>query len=345
MIKNVLLGLICVFLFSCKKENKVQNVERAFYYWKSDSYLNSESTSQLNINKVTKIYMKFFEIDYSEAMGNFPFDKISNYEGDENFEEKSIIPTIFIKNEIFKYNSEKELDVLAENIIFLINKKYVEKFKKMNPLTEIQLDCDWTKSTKEKYFYLLKKIKEKSNKQISCTLRLYPYKYSDIMGVPPVDKVILMCYNLIKPLSNSNKNSILDIDEFKKYLNEKRNYPLHIDIALPVFSWSQLFQNNHFQKLININKDELTTFTKQVKPMWYEVTKDTTINWDNYFRVADQIKFEDVSVKTINDAIEVIKKNVPLENTATIALFDLDDSIFNRYNNEEISSFYSSFSK
>jgi hypothetical protein len=165
------------------------------------------------------------------------------------------------------------------------------------------------------------------------------------MGVPPVDKVMLMCYNLIKPLSNSNKNSILDIDEFKTYLNEKRNYPLHIDIALPVFSWSQLYQNNHFQKLIDISKEELTNFTKQVKPMWYEVTKDTTINWDSYYRVADQIKFEDVSVKTINEAIEVIKKNVPLENTTTIALFDLDDSIFNRYNNEEISSFYTTFSK
>lgn len=346
MKKMLLLGLLSIFLFSCKNDNKIKNVERAFYYWKSENSLNSGTETKLAENKVAKVYVKFFEIDYSEAMGNFPYDKLSSYgelfDGSENI---SVIPTIFIKNEIFKYNSEKELDILSENIIFLVNKKYDDKFKKKKALDEIQIDCDWTKSTKDKYFYLLKKIKEKSNKQISCTLRLYPYKYKEIMGVPPVDKVMLMCYNLVKPLTNSNKNSILDIDELKSYLNKKRDYPIHLDVALPVFSWSQLYQNNHFQKLITISSSELATFTKQIKPMWYEVTKDTSLNWGEYYRVADQIKCEEVSAKTMLDAIEVIKQNVSFDETTIIALFDLDDSIFMKYNNEEISSFYSTFSK
>lgn len=346
MKKMLFLGILSLFLFSCKNDNKVRNVERAFYYWKSDNSLNYATENKLSENKVTKVYVKFFEIDYSEAIGNFPYDKLSSYgellNGSENI---SVIPTIFIKNEIFKYNSEKELDILTENIIFLINKKYDDKFKKKKPLNEIQIDCDWTKSTKDKYFYLLKKIKEKSKKDISCTLRLYPYKYKEIMGVPPVDKVMLMCYNLVKPLTNSNKNSILDIDELKSYLNKKREYPIHLDIALPVFSWSQLYQNNHFQKLITISSSELKTFTKEIKPMWYEVTKDTSLNWGEYYRVADQIKCEEVSAKIMIDAINIIKTNVSLDETTTIALFDLDDSVFMKYNNEEISSFYSTFSK
>ena len=36
MKKMLLLGMLSVFLFSCKNDSKVQNVERAFYYWKSD---------------------------------------------------------------------------------------------------------------------------------------------------------------------------------------------------------------------------------------------------------------------------------------------------------------------
>ena len=139
----------------------------------------------------------------------------------------------------------------------VINKYcYYENYDKTKDkifdFNEIQIDCDWTKYSKEKYFYLLKKIKELSDKKLSCTLRLYPYKYPDIMGVPPVDKATLMCYNLIKPLSQQNKNSILDIEELKKYLNEKKSSPLHLDIVLPTFYWTQLYQNNQFVQLLGL---------------------------------------------------------------------------------------------
>jgi len=132
------------------------------------------------------------------------------------------------------------------------------------------------------------------------------------MGIPPVDKAMLMCYNLVKPLTNSTKNSILDIGELKSYLNEKRNYPLHLDVALPIFSWAQLYQNNQFQRLVSTSKMELESFTKNVKPMWYEVTKDTSMGWDNYYRIADQIKYEEVSTSTIQEAIGIIKNRCHL---------------------------------
>ena len=346
MKKIVFLGMLSVFLFSCKKDFKVNNVERAFYYWQSGNSLSYETESKMNTNKVSKVYVKFFEIDYSEAMGNFPYDKLYDY-GTlfERSQDVLIVPTIFIKNEIFKYNSDKDLDKLADNIVFLINKRYEERFEKNKSYKELQIDCDWTLSTKEKYFYLLKKIKEISKKQLSCTLRLYPFKYKEKMGIPPVDKVMLMCYNLVRPLTNSDKNSILDLEELTSYLNEKRNYPIHLDVALPVFSWAQLYQNNHFQKLISTSSKELESFAKKTKPMWYEVTKDTSMGWSAYYRIADQIKYEEVSAKTIQDAIEIIKKNVPLESTTTIALYDLDDYTFMKYNDEEISSFYNNFTK
>lgn len=346
MRKLVFISLLSLFIFSCKNENKVKNVDRAFYYWQSGNSLNFDTQNKLNTNKVNKVYVKFFEVDYSEAMGNFPYDKLYDY--GELFEFNDgivIVPTVFIKNEIFKYNSEHDLDKLADNITFLINKRFGERFKNKSNYYEIQIDCDWTLSTKEKYFYLLKKVKEISRKQLSCTLRLYPYKYKEKMGIPPVDKAMLMCYNLVKPLTNSSKNSILDITELKSYLNERRNYPIHLDVALPVFSWAQLYQNNQFQKLITTSKAELKSFTKNIKLMWYEVTKDTSINWNEYYRIADQIKYEDVSPKTIQEAIEVIQKNVPLESSTTIALFDLNDYTFTNYSDEEISSFYDSFTK
>ncbi|MBK7469002.1 MAG: hypothetical protein IPJ43_20660 [Saprospiraceae bacterium] len=62
-----------------------------------------------------------------------------------------------------------------------------------------------------KLFLFPTKLKSISDKEISATLRLYPYKYTDNMGVPPVDKVMLMCYNLLNPLENLKQNSILDL--------------------------------------------------------------------------------------------------------------------------------------
>ena len=44
-------------------------------------------------------------------------------------------------------------------IVFLIDKYSKERFSNIDNgnFKEIQIDCDWTKSTKDKYFYLLKK--------------------------------------------------------------------------------------------------------------------------------------------------------------------------------------------
>lgn len=349
--KNILIfTIISTLFFSCKSNDKIEKVERAFYYWKDNS-IGGENINQLKKLQVNKLYIKLFEVDYSEARGNFPFCKNRpNRYGFEGLDSVQIVPTVFIKNGIFEFNDEKSLDKLADNLVFLINKYSFEESydgskKKIFDYNEIQIDCDWTKSSKEKYFYLLKKIKELSSKKISCTLRLYAYKYPDAMGIPPVDKATLMCYNLIQPLSQLNKNSILDIAELKKYLTEKKSYPVHLDIALPTFYWTQLYQNNRFIKLIDLSTNEVKSFAKSVKPLWYQVERDTSINYETYLKAGDQLKCEDISANTIYKAIEIIKKHIALDENTTISLFDLDKSTFKQYSNEEMSSFYSNFTK
>lgn len=346
---NVFLFIvISAFNFSCGHKDKIETVERAFYFWKNSSIELSTAKHLKKLN-VHKLYIRLFEVDYNEARGNFPYNKNRPYSYSfRELDSVKLVPTIFIRNSIFQYNTEKSLDRLADNIVFLIDKysselRYDNSTEKIFDYDEIQIDCDWTAATKEKYFYLLKKIKELSRKQISCTLRLYPYKYPEIMGVPPVDKATLMCYNLIKPLSEKNKNSILDISELKKYLSEKMSYPIHLDIALPTFYWTQHYQNNHFVQLVDLCTNEVKRFSKLVSPLWYEVERDTSINYETYLKSGDRLKCEDVSANTINEAIEIIKQTVELDKSTTISLFDLDNSTFNQYSDEEISGFYSSF--
>ena len=197
MKKILLLGMLSALLFSCKNNNKIINVERAFYYWKSDDYrYDNNVDSILKTAKTQKLYLKFFEVEHNELMGNIPIAK-NRMRFYNNIIE--VIPTVFIKNDVFLKSSLKDLDLLADNINFLINKFRSDGFDKEVIVKEFQIDCDWTLKSKKNYFYFLKKIKAISKKDISCTLRLYPYKYREKMGIPPVDKVTLMCYNLLNP--------------------------------------------------------------------------------------------------------------------------------------------------
>ncbi|MBP6410045.1 MAG: hypothetical protein KA313_03000 [Pseudarcicella sp.] len=350
MRKTLSAMLLSCIISSCNQTGMLQNVEKAFFYWKSNSSIDDESQENFKKLKAQKLYFKVFEIGYSPVKGNFPFEKQRlTQEIYQNLDSALVVPTIFVKNDIFAHNNEKTLDQLAENIVFLVekfSKNENDETQKVYSYDEIQIDCDWTKSTQEKYFYLLKKIKELSDKQLSCTLRLYPYKFSDEMGVPPVDKAMLMCYNLIKPLAQKNKNSILDLDELKKYLIPQQNYPLHLDIALPVFNWNVLYQNNQFVKLLNISPQEVKSFTQETEKMWYTVRNDTSLNYgQTYLRKGDQIKIEEINKQTLNEAIAILKQNVVFEKNTTVSLFDLDINTFKQYNNEELANFYNSFTK
>lgn len=353
-----------LFIAACKKTPV--EIERGFYYWQSDPYsLQDEEKEYLHKNIIQKLYVKMFEIDLDPVLGAVPVSKSSLhiwYNGtrstdltrwnndskynfraiDKTMDGLEIVPTIFIKNKVLLTASKGSLDSLADNISFLINKRYQEHFSQRKSYTEIQLDCDWIEKTRDNYFYLLRKLKVVSGKTISCTLRLYPYKYSSKMGIPPADRAVLMCYNLLNPLTNEDKNSILSTEELKKYLAGVGKYPVHLDFALPVFSWMQAYQNNQFQGIIYPRPDEIKANLKPLKNLWYEVTQD----WETdniYLRAGDKVKLEDVSANTIKETIGLLKKYAVTGKKHTVIFFHLDKNNLTKFNHETLNSFYTDF--
>ncbi len=340
--KMLFLGLLGLCLFSCTN-NKIAHVEKAMYYWKSDSWnLSKGEDSILKKQGIKKLYVKFFEVDHSNMMGNFPISKTSLYIYQND--SLQIVPTVYLKNSIFLNSDKASLDTLADNVNFLIDKYAKDKFRNVKTPDEYQMDCDWTLKSKDNYFYFLKKLKGLSKKQISCTLRLYPYKYRKQMGIPPVDKVMLMCYNILNPLQNHNKNSILDLDEFEAYLKGNTGYPKHMDIALPIYSWMQVYQNERFSKVLYTNNARVKKILTEDKPLWFTVNKDTVVN-DTYLRIGDKVKFEETNASKIMKTIKILKQYIKFDNNTTISLFHLDQEQLTNYSNEEISGFYNYFSK
>lgn len=117
---------------------------------------------------------------------------------------------------------------------------------------EIQIDCDWTAATHDDYFKFLELLKKESSVPMSVTLRLHLVKDRDKTGIPPVDRVYLMCYATSSPLENSDHNSILDLGILKNYLAHIQDYPIKkMTVALPIYSWDIIENHLGKHKLIN----------------------------------------------------------------------------------------------
>jgi hypothetical protein len=336
-IKLFVLLIVC----SCAQKSIENERQTGFYYWKSTDLTSFEEKQMIAKTNTTKLYIKFFEVVEDQQLTFIPID-ISHVTYNKNVE---IIPTIFIKNTALFGKSFKQIDQLATKMSDLILNIYKTNFKTNEVPKEVQIDCDWTPKSKDNYFKLLEEIKKNIKTTLSCTLRLYPYKYSKITGVPPADRCMLMCYNLISPQGNPNKNSILDLNELKSYLVNSEKYPVPLDLALPVFSWIHHYKLDQFQGLIQSN-DSLfsSTLTQEKKSMWYRANKDFSID-QKFIRAGDRLKWEKITQKLLLKSLKTIKENVPLEANSTLAFFDINPTFCNNFTHENISSLHTSFRK
>lgn len=327
-----------------------KNNQIAFYYWKTNPELLDKSEyNYIQQTGTKKLYIKMFEVEMNGSLEAVPISKSnlnfqhSSIQNDSlNFlHQCEIIPTIFILNEVFEILDTNRLNELAENIIFLIQKRFNEKLKLKNDYTEIQIDCDWTVSTRENYFTFLRILKQKSQKHISVTLRLYPFKYSKKMGIPPVDKVTLMCYNLINPLINNSKNSILDNKELELYLKNASTYPIQMDFALPIYSWAIFYRNKQFNCILKNDIEKCISNSIQLKPLWYQLKNDLEIG-NQAYRKGDIFKVEKINSKKLLQATILIK-NIDFHNNVTLTFFDLNSANFNTIQPNEIKDIFTVF--
>lgn len=337
----VTFGLTILF-FSCNEKMKDRQVERSFYYWKSIFKLNDFEQQRLDYLKVKTIYIKFFDVDWNDANSSaVPVAKLQNTDYKLTKSIK-VIPTVFITNECIKKIDSSQTEKLANDIHSLIQQ--IITANEFNTIAEIQIDCDWTALTKEKYFLLLKAIKKlcaNTAIAVSATIRLHQIKFLSKTGVPPVDKGLLMCYNMGNLKNPATKNSILDAEELKKYLGNLSDYPLPLDVGLPLFDWKVLFRNNTYTGLIENLPDDIFTDAFTVKKEnRFELLKDTLIQAYD-LKKGDILRSEQSDYSEILSAAGEINKR--LKNTQPrVSLYHLDSVILNKYTFHELETIYNS---
>ncbi|WP_415325322.1 hypothetical protein [Chryseobacterium sp. MMS23-Vi53] len=314
---KLLLILIFFSIISCEKK---QSHRYTFYYWKTNLALDKTEKEASQKATYPYLYTRFFDVDKIngkfQPVGVFTKDKSFNLDKD-----KQIVPTVFITNRSFINITEDEIQLLAERTNDLIQRKIILHQLKANQ--EIQIDCDWTAGTRDDYFKFLKKLKEVSGKSITCTLRLHQVKDKNTMGIPPVDRVFLMCYSTSSPLENSDKNSILEVNILKSYLSKLENYPIKtIEVALPIYSWGIVTNHLGKHKLINAlsKKDLQNPDLKKISETEAEVQKDG-FYFGHYLNKGFRIKVEDISDEQLQDVVNFLEKKI---NHFNIVYYQLD---------------------
>lgn len=211
--------------------------------------------------------------------------------------------------------------------------------------TEVQMDCDWTVKTKEKYFRFLQEIKKHiSGRTLSCTLRLWQYRDRDKAGIPPVDRCMLMCYNVSNPKYDENANAIARPDIIAQYLKTKK-YPVELDIALPVYSWAAMYKYGEFSQLREaMNEEDIARDTVNFQSEGnhrYRFLVDTLIG-DSYYRTGDVFRIDQLTRQELAAVADVVKQNINIQPSTRIAFFSWDTTYINRYGISFLDSLYTS---
>lgn len=314
--------LLLLLLLACQPSKKPAI---SFYYWKTIFELNPKEQAVLAQNNVQKLYVRYFDLTLDVAAHQvYPTSPIHFKTPIKQF---TVVPVVYIKNQIFLDSTivVKEVAHKTADLITRINTA--------NGIAcqEIQLDCDWTLRTKERYLEFVEVFKRASQKRISATIRLHQVKYFKKTKIPNVDSGVLMYYNMGK-IAPDSLNSIYDRNIAEKYLESLKKYPLPLNFALPIYSWFIHIQN---QKVIGVRAKLSVANLVKDKNFKRESEKYFRVIQSNYkngvfYQENDILKLEAISSSDLLEMASDLQENTK-ESPSEILFYDLDQFNFNNY--------------
>ena len=209
---------------------------RAFYYWKTAKGPSAAELAAADRAGADRLYVRLFDVDETGAAtpaltATGPQRRTWTADG-----KRELVPVVYVANDALAVPGFQPREA-ARSLAAGVNRLWDSDGPAW---TELQIDCDWTERTRDVYFTLLGALRadlRSRGQTVSATIRLHQVKYRQSTGVPPVDRGMLMAYNLLPPRSAGGRSAILDPEELAGYLRSLQGYPLALDVALPMFSW------------------------------------------------------------------------------------------------------------
>ncbi|MEO5682666.1 MAG: hypothetical protein ABIQ88_08490 [Chitinophagaceae bacterium] len=309
--------IVCcsLLLVACHQRSK----SISFYYWRTSFKLDSLEKETIQYNAVETLFTRYFDIDFlpadtsPKAIAPIVFATSNAI--------TSILPVVYIKNRVFERLDTAGVTRLTERTLTLVNG--INRRANTSP-KEIQFDCDWTETTRDKYFLFLRGYKRIAHQPVSATIRLHQVKYPGRTGIPPVDYGVLMYYNM-GSIDAGTGNSIYEKSTASKYNPSIKNYPLTLDIALPIFAWGLQVRDGKVIKLLNkmnfLHFENDTNFIKTDNDRF--TVQHACFHGGYYFQENDVVKTEYTPEE---DLLEIVKQVNRYSNgrIRNLIFYDLD---------------------
>ena len=305
-----MMATLLVSLSGCSAGPKCEK-HSSVYHWKSTFNLNDAEIDFLKRHNVDRIYIKMFDVarDYNFLLGKYQIEPIATTQFLSPIpSDVEVVPVAYITIDALHSMHKREAEfatLIVERMLAMC------RHNKCGDISELQLDCDWTGTTKHIYKALCaeaKKLLDEYNIDLSITVRLHQLSES----APKADRGVLMLYNTGALKNPQTRNSILDIADAKPYLKPTK-YDLPLGYAYPAFGWGVKFKDDEFVAIVS-NENE--------SPLRNEI-----------------IRRERATAAEILEVKALVEKMLGAPASGNI-LYHLDESQLKNYTDEEIAQIY-----
>jgi hypothetical protein len=297
--KLLVLIVLAWFTFGCQAErnsNPTPPPELGFYHWTQQLQPDSLPLHLLEQQADPELFVRCFDVVW-QANQPKAVSIVSLPEGRPlPFRP---VPVVFVTNQVMLKLDDARRGQLIDDLIALIEAIFglqsswelgqAQGEDSLQPpgffIQELQIDCDWTAGSRNNYFAFLEALKAQLPKsvQLSATIRLHQFRDRKAQGIPPVDRGVLMAYNVGDLDYWATPNSILDSTLTVPYLTNKGqgDYPVPLDLALPHYQWAAIYRDDRLVYLINeLSAAELgdTSRFAPLNPHRYFVNQTTYLN-------------------------------------------------------------------
>lgn len=298
--KTTIIGLgifsMALLLVSCRKDEAKTSM-RSVYYWSTTLNMDSTKTAFIKKYSISRVYLRYFDVVDDEAGRAMPNATLSF--ATKVPQDVDIVPTVFVMPECLQHDRHNLARLIVRRVLQMSQTNDVHNVR------EIQIDCDWTQSTRQLYDDFMQAMLNECHSrglQLSSTIRLHQLSQLP----PPADRGVLMMYNTGDATNIKCHKPILDMRDAAPYLQYLAKYRLPLSTAYPIFAWRILFRGGRFVGFVHYDGE-------------YPILPD------------DSIVTRQPSASDIMEAVEAVQSLRPEANAETI-FFDLSNNNINRLN-------------
>lgn len=279
----------------------------SMYYWKTTFDIDSTEVAFLERHDIKRLYVRMFDVVTEQDFLNGTTEVVpiaTTKFVSEIPTGVEIVPVTYITIDALRAMNGREDEfapLIVERLLAMAS------YNKCGEIREIQLDCDWTASTRNSYHRLCELVKSElvaKDIKVSVTIRLHQMQETP----PPAHRGVLMLYNTGALKNPNTYNSILYVGDVKPYLR-KTDYQIPLDYAYPVYGWGVKFNNNKFVSI---------------------VSSDDSSVMDN-----EHIRYERATFAEILEVKDLVEKNFGKPASGNI-LYHLDAKQLENYAHNEI---------